>query len=35
MTAGTAFKVLTADQWMDFEREGLFHGCLLYTARCV
>ncbi len=26
MTAGTAFKVLTADQWMDFEREGLFHG---------
>jgi uncharacterized protein (DUF952 family) len=25
MTAGTAFKVLTADQWMDFEREGLFH----------
>lgn len=26
MTAGTAFKVLTADQWLDFEREGAFHG---------
>lgn len=26
MTAGTAFKVLTTEQWVDFEREGMFHG---------
>lgn len=26
MTAATAFKVLTAQQWADFEREGVFRG---------
>lgn len=26
MTAKTAFKVLTAQQWADFERERVFHG---------
>ncbi|WP_260583283.1 DUF952 domain-containing protein [Sphingopyxis sp. PET50] len=26
MTAGTAFKVLTAQQWSDFERERVFRG---------
>lgn len=26
MSAATAFKVLTAQQWADFERECVFHG---------
>lgn len=26
MSAATAYKVLTAGQWADFEREGLFRG---------
>lgn len=26
MSASTAFKVLTAEQWADFQREGVFRG---------
>ncbi len=26
MTAATAFKILTADQWARFERDGIFEG---------
>ena len=32
MTASTAFKVLTQQQWVDFERERVFRGAaFLYT----
>lgn len=32
MTASTAFKVLTAPQWADFQREGVFRGAPVDVA---
>jgi uncharacterized protein (DUF952 family) len=32
VTAVTAYKVLTAQQWADFEREGVFHGAPVDVA---
>ncbi len=32
MTATTAFKILTQQQWADFERERVFHGAPIDVA---